>query len=162
MRLRLRTSADAEPVPLIEALGMPTTQPTILDRSVQKVHIWLNDLCDELESDDRQYAYRVLRGFLQALRDRLPHEESAQLAAQLPVLLRGVYYENWVPSRTPQPYHDVRSFLDRMAAEASLAGETEASFAATAAARVLRAHVSAGEVDDVLAVLPPALHELLG
>jgi uncharacterized protein (DUF2267 family) len=141
---------------------MPTTQPTILDRSVQKAHIWLNDLCAELDSDDRQYAYRVLRGFLHALRDRLPHEESAQLAAQLPLLLRGLYYESWVPSRTPQAYHDARSFLDRMAAEASLAGDTEASFAAAAAARVLRAHVSEGEVEDVLAVLPPALRALIG
>jgi uncharacterized protein (DUF2267 family) len=146
---------------MIDASDMATTQPTILDRSVQKAHIWLIELCEELESDDRQYAYRVLRGFLHALRDRLPHQESAQLAAQLPVLLRGVYYENWVPSRTPQAYHDARSFLDRMAAEASLAGDTEASFAVAAAARVLRAHVSAGEVEDVLAVLPPALRELI-
>ena len=76
------------------------------------------------------------------MRDRIPIDESAQLAAQLPMLIRGVYYEGWVPSHTPQTYHDVRAFLDRVAAEANLAGETEASFAAAAAARVLRAHVS--------------------
>jgi uncharacterized protein (DUF2267 family) len=140
---------------------MPTTWPTILNRSVEKAHVWLSDLCEELESDDRQYAYRVLRGFLHALRDRLPHDESAQLASQLPVLIRGIYYENWVPGRTPQPYHDLRHFLDRMAADASLAGETEASFAAAAVARVVRAHVSQGEIDDVLAVLPASIRELL-
>jgi uncharacterized protein (DUF2267 family) len=139
---------------------MPTTHPSILERSVEKTNIWLKDLCTELETDDRQYAYHVLRAFLHALRDRIPIEESAQLAAQLPMLVRGLYYEGWTPSRTPQAYHDVRAFLDRIAEEASLAGETEASFAAAAAARVLRAHVSSGELDDVVSVLPPAVREI--
>jgi uncharacterized protein (DUF2267 family) len=139
---------------------MPTTHPSILDHSVEKTNVWLKDLCAELASEDRQYAYRVVRGFLHALRDRIPVDEAAQLAAQLPMLIRGLYYEGWVPSRTPQTYHDVRAFLDRVAAEAGLAGETEASFAASAAARVLRAHVSGGELDDVVSVLPPAVREI--
>ena len=46
-----------------------------------------------LGTDDRQDAYRAVRGVLHTLRDRLPVEESAQLAAQLPTLLRGVFYE---------------------------------------------------------------------
>ena len=97
---------------------MPTTHPTIIDRSVEKTNVWLRDLCEELESQDRQYAYHVLRAFLHALRDRIPVDESAQLAAQLPVLIRGIYYEGWVPSHTPQTYHDLRAFLERVAAEA--------------------------------------------
>ena len=139
---------------------MPTTHPTILDRSVEKTNVWLRDLCDELESDDRQYAYHVLRGFLHALRDRIPIDESAQLSAQLPVLIRGIYFERWHPRHTPETYHDVHPFLDRVALEAGLGGETEASFAAGAAARVLRAHVSPGEVEDLLRVLPPAVREI--
>jgi uncharacterized protein (DUF2267 family) len=139
---------------------MPSTHPSILERSVEKTNVWLKDLCTELESDDRQYAYHVLRAFLHALRDRIPINESAQLAAQLPMLIRGLYYESWTPSRTPQTYHDVREFLDRVAAEAGLAGETEASFAASAAARVLRAHVSSGELEDVISVLPPPVREV--
>jgi uncharacterized protein (DUF2267 family) len=93
--------------------------------------------------------------------DRLPVDEAAQLAAQLPVLIRGIYYEGWDPSRTPLTYHGVAGFLDRMADEASLHGETEASYGASAAAAVLRRHVSAGEIEDVLAALPPALRALL-
>jgi uncharacterized protein (DUF2267 family) len=139
---------------------MTTTHPTILDRSVQQANIWLRDLCRELESDDRQYAWRVLRGFLHALRDRIPVDECAQLSAQLPLLVRGVLFDGWVPSRAPQTYHDLRTFLDRVAAEANLAGETEALFAASAAARVLAEHVSPGELDDVVSVLPPALREI--
>jgi len=68
--------------------------------------------------------------------------------------------ESWVPARTPQTYYDLATFLDRLAAEASLAGETEASFAANAATCVLRAHVSTGDIEDVIAVLPPPVREV--
>jgi uncharacterized protein (DUF2267 family) len=129
----------------------------VIDRSAEKAHVWMNDVAKELGTDDPQAAYRVLRAFLHALRDRLTVDEAAQLAAQLPELIRGIYYENWVPARTPARYRDVDEFLRRVADEALLAGETEASYAAAAAARVLRRHVSEGELNDVVAVLPEEL-----
>ena len=106
-------------------------------------------------------ARRVLRAFLHALRDHLSVDEAAQLAAQLTIFVRGVFYEGWDPSRTPERSRDVDSFLQRIAGEAGLAGETEASFAATAASRVLRRHVSTGEGDSMLHALPRHLRELL-
>ena len=133
----------------------------VIDRSVEKTHIWLNEVAEELETDDRQAAYRVLRAFLHAVRDRLTVDEAAQLAAQLPDLIRGIYYENWVPAHTPAKYRDVDEFLRRVADEALLAGETEASYACAAAARVLKRHVSEGELKDVLAVLPKELRGLV-
>jgi uncharacterized protein (DUF2267 family) len=84
-----------------------------------------------------------------------------QLGAQLPQLIRGMYYEGWVPARTPTGYHDVDEFLRRLADEASLNGETEASIACEAASRVLHRHVSEGELEDVLAVVPQELRALL-
>ncbi len=129
----------------------------VINRSVEKAHIWLGQLADELGTEDRRTAYRVLRAFLHAIRDRLPVEEAAQLAAQMPLLIRGIYYEGWRPAATPVQYRDLDSFLRRVAEEASLAGETEASFAAAAAARVLRRHISEGELADVSAVFPEGL-----
>jgi uncharacterized protein (DUF2267 family) len=134
----------------------------IIDRSVEKAHIWVNDVAEELGTEDRQHAYRVLRAFLHALRDHLSVDEAADLAAQLPIFVRGVYYEGWDPSRTPERARDVDSFLRRVAGEAGLAGETEASFAVTAASRVLQRHVSTGEARSVLHELPEHLRELLG
>ncbi len=133
----------------------------IIDRSVEKTHIWLNELAEELGSDDRQAAYRVLRAYLHAVRDRLMVNEAAQLAAQLPELIRGIYYEDWVPARTPLKYRTVDEFLRRVTDEAQLPGETEASYACAAAARVLRNHVSAGEIDDVVAVFPEEMRPVL-
>ena len=133
----------------------------LIDRSVEKTNVWLNELAGELGSDDRKFAYRVLRAYLHAVRDRLTVNEAAQLAAQLPELIRGIYYEGWVPSRTPMGYHSLDEFLRRIASEALLPGETEASYACSAAARVLRHHVSAGEIDDVMAVFPEELRVVL-
>jgi uncharacterized protein (DUF2267 family) len=137
------------------------THVDIIDRSDEKVHIWLNELAEELGSTDHQYAYRVLRAFLHALRDRLSVDEAAQLAAQLPIFIRGLFYEGWDPSRTPERARDVDSFLQRIAKEGVLAGETEASFAAAAAIRVLRHHISVGESESFLHQLPEHVRELL-
>ena len=137
---------------------MPKTDVGAVDRSVEKTNLWLEQLAEELgRPADRAYAFRVLRAFLHTLRDRLPVEESAHLAAQLPELIRGVYYEGWRPSRTPLTYHDSATFLDLVAGEALLAGETEAGYAVEATARVLRRHVTTGELADVRAVLPPSI-----
>jgi uncharacterized protein (DUF2267 family) len=140
---------------------MSDVEPSIIERSVEKAHIWLNELAGELGVEDRQYAYRALRAVLHALRDRLTVDVAAKLAAQLPTLIRGIYYEDWDPSRTPLPIHDVDAFLDHVVREGRMSGETEASVAVTAVARVLREHVSEGEIDDVLAVLPDKLKVLI-
>ncbi len=134
---------------------MSITEPAVFESSVQKTREWVHDLASELgRPDDPQYAYRVLRSFLHVLRDRLPVVETAQLAAQLPELLRGVYYEGWRPTGVPHPYHDLDTFLERIATEARLAGETEAAYAAEAAVRVLARHVGVHEVAKVRLVLP--------
>ena len=65
------------------------------------------------------------------------------------------------PSRTPATYHSAKEFLDRVAAAGAMHGDTEASMATAAASRVLREHVSAGEIEDVLAVLPAEIRALL-
>jgi len=140
---------------------MTITHLDIIDRSVEKAHVWINDVAEELGTEDAQHAYRVLRAFLHALRDHLPVDEVAALSAQLPIFVRGVFYEGWDPSGTPEHTRGLDSFLGRIAREGNLAGETEASLAATAVTRVLGRHVSAGEAESVLQALPHHIRELL-
>ena len=130
-----------------------------LDRSVQNATAWVSDLTAEL-GEDKRTSYRVLRAFLHLLRERLTIDEGAHLAAQLPHLWRGVFYEGWTPSRTPDTYRDRDTFLRRLAEEAQLAGPTEASLAAQACANVLRSHIDDGEFRHVLEVLPSTLRPL--
>jgi len=138
------------------------TLPSIIDRRTEKTHVWLKEVAERLGTDDHRLAYRVLRAYLQALRDRLTVQEVAQLGAQLPELIRGMYYEGWHPSATPVHYRGTADFLDRIATEAELSGETGASEAVNAVAAVLRQHISAGEIEDVRAQLPENLQPILG
>jgi len=138
-----------------------TTHIPGLDHSVERTNVWLAELAAELGSDDRHEAYRVLRGFLHTLRDRLTVEEAAELSAQLPIIVRGIFFQDWRPHRTPARYHDRDEFLARFADAAGLEGESTVSYAAEAALRIFRKHVSDGEVTDILAVLPEDLRELL-
>jgi uncharacterized protein (DUF2267 family) len=146
----------------LEVNDVSTTEVTLFEESTQKTRLWLDELAEELgRPGDQRYAMRVLRGFLHTLRDRLPVPETAHLAAQLPELLRGVFYEGWRPTTLPQRYHDLDTFLVRVVDQGQLAGETEAAYAAEAAARVMRRHVGAGEMNKVRAVLPHDIVALL-
>lgn len=131
-----------------------------VERTVHVTNRWLHEVAKELGEDEAR-AYQALRAVLHALRDRVGVDEAAQLAAQLPELLRGVFYEGWVPSRTPEAYHDAGTFLARIERDLHLHGATEASYAVRAVMDVLGRHVSEGELRDVMAVLPPAVRELV-
>jgi uncharacterized protein (DUF2267 family) len=132
-----------------------------IERTVQKTNEWVADLARELGTDDRAEAWRVLRAYLQLLRDRLTVDESAHLAAQLPHLLRGVFYEGFDPGHQPERIRDADVFLARLAEGAMLAGTAEAARAAVAASRVLRRHIAEGEFDDVLSQLPAEIRTVL-
>jgi uncharacterized protein (DUF2267 family) len=128
---------------------------------VHKTNEWLAQLAAELGTEDREQAWRVLRAYLQMLRDELTIDEAAQLAAQLPVVLRGAFYEGFDPGHQPAKLRNRDEFLARLADRAQLAGPDEAEHAAEAAAHVLRRHVTEGELDDVLSQLPTELREVL-
>jgi uncharacterized protein (DUF2267 family) len=132
-----------------------------IERSVHKANEWLKDLTHELGIDDEEAAWRVLRSYFHVLRDRLTVDEAAQLAAQLPHLLRGVFYEGFDPSRQPEKIRDRDTFLARLAERAQLPDQSEAQRAATATTRVLRRHITKGELDDVMSQLPKEIRGVL-
>jgi uncharacterized protein (DUF2267 family) len=59
---------------------------------------------DQLKWQSKNSAYQALRGTLHALRDRLPKEEAVQLAAQLPLLIKGMYYDGWTLRDKPEKF----------------------------------------------------------
>lgn len=140
---------------------MTRTDVSIIDRSVHTTNAWLKQIAERMGEDDRADAYRALRAVLHALRDRLTVDEAAQFAAQLPELIRGIFYDGWNPSATPRHYATASEFLRRVVTEARLHGTTEASTAVEATMAVIRDHVSAGEMEDVMAVLPRGIRDLL-
>jgi len=91
------------------------------NKMLEEAHVWLHDLTERMGSEDRQAAYHAYRGVLFALRDRLPLSEAFGLAAQLPTLLRGVYFDGYSPAGKPEKY-GYDEFVARVAHELQLAG----------------------------------------
>jgi uncharacterized protein (DUF2267 family) len=140
---------------------MTATGPEVFDTTVQKTNAWLKAIMEELRWDDRQRAYLGLRAVLHALRDNLTVDEAAQLAAQLPMLVRGIYYEGWGPSRVPARDRDRATFLRRIEAAPERGDPTpDPERLARAVFSVLADHVSPGELEQVRPMLPRPLKAL--
>ena len=142
-------------------MSRTTWQIDSIQRTVQKTEEWLDDLAGELGTDDGRYAWRVLRAYLRVLRERLTPDESAQLAAQLTHLLRGVFYEGFDPGREPHRLRTRDEFLQRLAERAQLPEGVDPAVVAALATRVLRRRLTAGEVDDILFQLPTEICDVL-
>jgi len=71
---------------------MSFTGLEVFDKTLQIAPVWLGEM-----GPDRQRAHHALRAVRHALRDRLPLHLAAHLGAQLPLLVRGIYYDSWHP-----------------------------------------------------------------
>ena len=138
---------------------MNQTDLEIFDATLQKTSEWLRETMEELGSDDRHLAYLALRTVLHTLRDRLPVNEAVDLGAQLPMLVRGFYYEGWSPSGKPVKLHR-EDFLDAIRDHFPHPTRPNPAFVARAVFRVLAAHVTGGEIEDVKRVLPDDFRDL--
>ena len=105
----------------------------VFDKTLQTTHIWLDDIMKVL-GPDRQVAWHVLGSVLRAIRDRLPPDLAAHLGAQLPLLIRGAYYDRYRPSATPVTELSARRApaADLSANEFGLGRELFAAFRAIA------------------------------
>ena len=131
-----------------------------IERSVQKTNEWLKELTDEL-GFDRDHAWRMLRSYLQVLRDRLNTDEAAQLAAQLPLVVRGAFYEGFAPSRQPVKLRSREEFISQLAERAQPLDRETAERSADAITSLLERHITEGELDDVFSQMPKELREAL-
>jgi uncharacterized protein (DUF2267 family) len=133
----------------------------VFDTTVHKTNSWLKELMQELHrEEDRRKAYLAMRATLHALRDRLTVEEVAQLGAQLPMLIRGFYYEGWDPTGKPLKIRDKEEFLGLVAEEFRTDDTLNPELIARAVFKVLSDRVTAGEIEDVKHVMPAEIREL--
>jgi uncharacterized protein (DUF2267 family) len=134
----------------------------IIDQSVEAANIWINQVDAHVGWDHKQRAYRLLRAVLHVLRDHLGVEEAAQFAAQMPTLIRGIYYEGWNPSRAPVKMRSVADVAARLQRDFETDPLDDVAQAVAAVVAVLRAHVSAGEMEDVERAFTMDVRRLFG
>lgn len=139
---------------------MKTTGITALDHAPQVVAEWLNLLQTDLGWSDRRRAYQLLRQTLHAVRDFLTVDEAADLSAQLPLLIRGIYFEGWVPVKTPARDRTVDDFLDRVMQGFADDPLIEPDVAVASVFSVLRRQISKGEYDQVAWAMRKPLRDL--
>jgi uncharacterized protein (DUF2267 family) len=138
---------------------MSTTPHELFSSTLQKTYLWLREVQDELCLEDEAKAYLALKATLHALRDRLTVEEAAHLGAQLPMLIRGMYYEGWSPAGKPLKERRKAAFLTQVQ-EYFRAGELDTEPIVRGVFTVLAKHVTTGEIADVKQMLAPELREL--
>jgi uncharacterized protein (DUF2267 family) len=137
---------------------MSMTGVRTFDESLETTKQWLQGVQEQMGLDDEQRAFRVMRAVLQVLRDRLTVVEAAQFAAQLPMLLQGVYYHGWTPTGKPLKIRSRQEFLDRVAE--GLLREHDPEEACRTVFGVLQEKMTGGEIEDVKRILPEAIRDL--
>jgi uncharacterized protein (DUF2267 family) len=141
---------------------MSQTGYAAFDTTVDKTNQVLKDIEEAYgwPKERRQQSYDALRVVLHALRDRLPVQEAADLGAQLPMLIRGLYYEGWDPSRVPVKMHR-EEFLDRVRREYPFQVEGGTALLVKRVLHAVQRYATPGEWNDIESTLPKDLASVL-
>lgn len=137
-----------------------TTGLAVFDTSVQDTNRWLKAIQEELGDCERQDAYVALRAVLHALRDRLQAQAAVHLAAQLPMLVRGLFYEGWTLPETPTRVRTPKEFADAVRESFGPHFRFDPLTATRTVFGVIASLVSPGEAAKLKAPLPEGLRTL--
>jgi uncharacterized protein (DUF2267 family) len=137
-----------------------TSAISVFDSTLQQTHLWLNDILDRIGSNDAHLAYQLLRGTLHTIRDRIGPENAVHFGAQLPMLIRGFYYEGWNMAHTPTRTRHVEDFLADIEIDARRPLGKSLEPAVRAVFGVIRDHIDPGEVNKLMKVFPEELKSL--
>jgi uncharacterized protein (DUF2267 family) len=138
---------------------MSMTGLEVFDRTMHTTNVWLNEIAEDL-GPDRNHAWHVLGGVLRCLRDQLPAELAAHLAAQLPLLVRGTFYDAWNPSAADRRAKSDTEFLAKLADRLEGTRPTNAEQAARAVFAVLSRNVDREQIVKVRNALSEKVRRL--
>ncbi|MBD3665410.1 DUF2267 domain-containing protein [Sulfitobacter sp. TSTF-M16] len=132
----------------------------VIDQSVYLTHEWINELAGRLDWSSKRSALRLMRVTLHRIRDHLLVDEVAQFSAQLPVMIRGFFFESWVPKDTPIKERHAEDFIAFIRHQMGETAEYRGQDDIKCVFDLLNARISRGEVEDIRASLPQDLRDL--
>lgn len=135
------------------------TPTELLGRAIAEAEAWVDDLMGRLDWHDRSKVEAALVATLHALRDALPQDEVIYLGAQLPPLLRGLYYEGWHPGARGAAKNRA-GFLEHIHDAVHRDPGIDAEQVARAVLALLAARLSPAEREHAIAVTPKPLRPL--
>jgi uncharacterized protein (DUF2267 family) len=136
-----------------------TTGLDVFDTTLQHTNLWLKDLMENL-GIDRHHAYKVLSATLHAVRDRIGPDNAVHLGAQLPMLIRGFYYEGWHAAGTPTRQRHKQDFLDYVSGDVFRGIGVDPERAVRAVLSVMSNRLDPGEIEKLVKLFPEELREL--
>ncbi|WP_262030152.1 DUF2267 domain-containing protein [Microvirga sp. Mcv34] len=141
---------------------MSATGLDVFDKTLQTTHTWLAELMqDEAVGSDRQLAWHVLGVVLRAVRDRIPLELAVHLGSELPLLVRGLYYDQWhAPGRMDEKPRSLDEFLEPIGERLGQIRSMDTRAVTGAVFTVLARHVDAGQAEKVRHALPGEVQTL--
>jgi uncharacterized protein (DUF2267 family) len=137
---------------------MSATGLEVFDKTIQTANIWVDEIMEEL-GPDRQNAWHVLSAVLRTLRDRLPPDLAAHLGAQLPLIVRGAYYDQYRPSATPETIRSLDEFLGKIGEKLQFTRPVDTADALRVVCEVLAHHIEPGQMNKVLDALPEDIRQ---
>ncbi len=138
---------------------MSATGLDVFDRTLQTTDIWLDEIM-EVIGPDRQIAWHVLGAVLRTLRDRLILGLAAHLGAELPLLVRGLYYDQWQPGKQPSNLRTAEEFLDQVAKGLTGIRPVDVTDATRAVFKVLEHRIEPHQIENVREALPADIRSL--
>jgi uncharacterized protein (DUF2267 family) len=136
------------------------TELPIYNKSPEQFREWVGQVAEELETDNMKLAYHALRGVLLALRDRLTPDEVFDLSSQMPLLIRGFFFEGYEIRNKPDKMNR-EAFQKRVEKELPPIPDIPVDVVIRAVIRILRKRITKGEIKDIQAQLPEDVNQLL-
>jgi uncharacterized protein (DUF2267 family) len=139
---------------------MSATGLAVFDKTLQETNLWLKALMARLGTNGREEAYAILKATLHAVRDRIGPENAVHLGAQLPILLRGVYYEGWRITGTQSKERHKLQFLQHAHREMPGILGSDTELAVRAVFGVMWDRLDQGEIAKLVKIFPKDLRDL--
>lgn len=132
----------------------------VFDATIQNSNLWFEEMMDDLDWKDKYRAYLALRVSLHTLRDMLNTRETAELGGNLPMLIRGLYYEGWTPTEKPLRRRSKSEFLGAIREYFNNDPEVHPERVAREVFKLVIKSMSENAIDNIERILPGELQDL--